>query len=174
MKNLFIATFVANVVVTLITFVVLPEEVAIHFGEDGKADGWAPNYVNALLMTGVHLLIFFSFYYSPRLMFLFPAKWINLPNREYWLSPENKPRTVGKTEQFMWRFGVSTFLFFLVISLLTLQANLAEEVKLSLPVFFTVLGAYMLYTVWWTIAFFVAFRMPKEHRVEQEAKEGDG
>ena len=162
MKLLFILTFIANVVLTLISLAMLPDRVAIHFGADGMADGWAPAYVNALLMTGIHLLLFFSLYFSPRLMLLFPAKWINLPNKEYWLAPRNQSRTMEKISSFMWRFGTAMFLFLFVITVLTLQANLSEINRLNLNTFLPALGVLLGYTVWWTITFFRAFRLPSD------------
>ena len=57
MRRLFILAFVANVALSLISLHVLPERVAIHFGADGTADGWGPNYADAALMTGVQMLL---------------------------------------------------------------------------------------------------------------------
>src|ERR1035437_3257899 len=97
MRTLFILAFIANVVVTLISLAVLPARVAIHYGADGMANGWAPNYVNALLMTGTYVLMFCSLYFGHRLNILFPPKWwIGLPNKEYWLSPANRTRAMEK------------------------------------------------------------------------------
>ncbi|MFH0908317.1 MAG: DUF1648 domain-containing protein [bacterium] len=159
MRALFILTFMANVVVTLISLAVLPSRVAIHYGADGMANGWAPNYVNALLMTGTHVLLFCSLYFSHRLILLFPPKWINLPNKEYWLKPEHRTRTMEKIQGFMWRFGGAVFLFFLVLGLLSLQANLAKIVRLNQRVLLPATGAFLAYTIWWTIVFFRAFRV---------------
>ena len=162
MRKLFILTFFANVVVTLISLAVLPDRLAVHFGADGMANGWAPNYVNAIFMTGTHVLLFCSFYFSPRLMLLFPAKWINLPNKVYWLQPSVLPQTVAKIATSMWPLGVAMFLFFLVIGVLSLQANMAPTVRLNLNVFFPALVALLIYTAWWTIMFFRAFRLPRD------------
>jgi uncharacterized membrane protein len=153
-------TFVANVVVTLISLAVLPARVAIHFGADGMANGWAPNYVSALLMTGTHVLLFCSLYFGHRLALLFPPKWINLPNKEYWLNPVNMPQTMEKIQGFMWRFGVAVFLLLFIMSLLSLQANMSKIVRLNQQVFLPVMGAFLVYTIWWTIVFFRAFRIP--------------
>ncbi len=57
MRILSLLAFAANVVVTLISLAVLPARIAIHFGADGMANVWAPNYVNALLMTGTQVLL---------------------------------------------------------------------------------------------------------------------
>ena len=160
MRTLFMMTFIANAVVTLISLAVLPSRVAIHYGAGGMANGWAPNYVNALLMTGTQVLLFCSLYFGHRLALLFPPGWVNLPNKEYWLSPANMPRTMEKIQGFMWRLGVAVFLLLLIMGLLSLQANMAQPVRLNDRVFLPALAAFFGYVIWWTIAFFRAFRIP--------------
>lgn len=160
MRKLFILMLIANVAVTLVSLIVLPERVAIHFGAGGVPNGWASNLVNALLMTGTHALLFCLLYFSPRLVVIFPAWCINLPHKEYWLKPGNLPKTQEKLNHFMWQFGAAIFLFFLVVGLLALQANLVDPVRLSLQVIYPVLGLFLLYTIGWLIAFYRAFRLP--------------
>lgn len=160
MRILFILAFIANLLVTLISLVVLPERVAIHFGADGIADGWASTYVNAVLMTSVHVLIFCTFYFLPRLLFLIPARWINLPNKDYWLQPENLPQTQKTFSHLMWQFGIAMFLFLLIVGLLSLQANLSSPVRLNLTIFYPALVIFLIYTIWWTIGMYRAFRLP--------------
>jgi len=162
MRTLFILLFIANVAVTLISLAVLPHRVAIHFGIDGLPNGWAPNYVNAILMSSVHLLILFSIYFSPSLAFLLPAKWINLPNKEYWLMPVNRSRALEMLRGLLWRFGIAIFLFFLVIGLLAIQANMAKPVRLNEAIFLPAFGAFVVYVVYWTIVFYRAFRLNGE------------
>jgi len=159
MRNVFILMLLANVAVTLISLVVLPDRVAIHFGADGVANGWAPNTVNALLMTGTHALLFCLLYFSPRFVLWFPAWCINLPNKEYWLNPVNLSKTREKLQYFMWQFGAAIFLFFLVVGLLSIQANLVSPFRLNLQLFFPVFGLFLLYTIGWIIAFYRAFRI---------------
>lgn len=98
MRILFLLAFAANVVVTLISLAVLPARIAIHFGADGMANVWAPNYVNALLMTGTQVLLLCLLYFAHRLILWVPPKWINLPHKEYWLSPGNQARTMEKIQ----------------------------------------------------------------------------
>jgi uncharacterized membrane protein len=160
MRTLFMLTFVANVVVTLISLAVLPARVAIHYGADGMANGWASNHVNALLMTGTHVVLFCSLYFSHRLVLMFPSKWVNLPNKEYWLSAENKLQASARIQGFMWRFGIAIFLFLLVVEVLSLWANLAEPARLDQRVFLPAMGVFMVYTICWAVGFRRAFRIP--------------
>ena len=68
MRMVFILMFLVNVAVTLVSLAVLPARVAIHFGADGVADGWGTNTANAIFMTAIHVFLFSTMYFSPRLV----------------------------------------------------------------------------------------------------------
>ena len=162
MRVVFILVFVANVVLSLISLAILPPRVAIHFGLGGMADNWAPSYVNVLFFIGTNVFLFFFIYLTPGLVFMFPSRWINLPNKEYWLRVENKARTVPKFSSLMWEFGIALFLFLFVAELLAIEANLSKPVRLNEKLFFLALILFLLYTAYWCIRLFRAFRLPKE------------
>jgi uncharacterized membrane protein len=162
MRSLFILTFIANVVLSLVSLVLLPPRVAIHFGSGGIANHWASNHFNTLFFIGTNTFLFVSLYFTPRLIFRFPARWINLPNKDYWLRSENKARTVEIFSSFMWEFGAALLLFFLAAQLLTIRANLSQPVRLDERLFLLALALFMLYTVYWCIKLFKAFRLPRE------------
>lgn len=164
MKNrtVFILTFIANVLLAIASLAILPSRVAIHFGRGGLPDGWAPSYVNTLLFLGINTVLFCSLYFTPRLVDRVPAKWINLPNKDYCLQPVNKPRLEGMFSGYMWQFGTVLFIFLSAIGLLTIQANLSQPVRLDEKLFFTVLAIFLVFTVYWCIRLFRSFRIPKE------------
>ncbi len=160
MRSAFIASFVANLVLAIVSTQVLPERVAIHFGAGGAADGWGSTNANALLMAGVNLLLFCSIYLSPWLLERIPARWISLPNRDYWLTPENKERAVQIMRERMWQFGTALFLFLFFTGLLTISANLSQPVRLNEGFFLSGLVVFLVYSGYWTIALLRAFRIP--------------
>jgi hypothetical protein len=110
----------------------------------------------------MNVFFFCTFYYAPRWITAVPAKWVNLPNRDYWLAPAQKPQAREKLASLMWRFGVAFFLLFLAIGVFTLQANLADPPRLDETRFLVALSAFMLYTIYWTVAVVRDFRVPKE------------
>jgi uncharacterized membrane protein len=158
----FIMVFIANVVLSLVSFVLLPSRVAIHFGPGGMANNWAPSYVNTLFFIGTNTFLFLSICFTPRLVFMFPPKWINLPNKDYWLRLENKARTVAIFSSLMWEFGIALFLFLFVVELLAIEANLSQPVRLNEKIFFSALILFLLYTAYWCIRLLRAFHLPKE------------
>lgn len=179
MRVTFIISFVANVVLALISLVILPAKVAIHFGPGGMPNNWVPSYVNSLIFLGMDIVLFVCLYFSPYLTFIFPPKWINLPNKQFWLAPENRRWTVAKISTLMYQFGVAIFLFLFVIGLLTIQANLMNPVRLKERYFFPFLTLFMVYSIVWCIVFFRSFRIPNEknlanHQIQPIARQSPG
>ena len=162
MRLIFILVFIANVVLSLITLAILPPRVAIHFGVGGMANGWVPSYINTFFFIGINAFLFFSLYFTPQLVFRFPTKYINLPNKDYWLRLENKARMVRIFSSFMWEFGTALLLFFFAVQLLTIRANLSHPVKLNEKLFLSASTLFILFTVCWCVKLFRAFRPPRE------------
>jgi len=160
MRVAFITSFLANVMVTLVSMLILPERVAIHFGSGGLPDSWASNLNSTLLMLGAHALVFVSLYFSPKLLATMPSRWISLPNRDYWLAPERRSEAVAKFSELMWQFGTAVFLFMLLAGVLTMRANLSKPVRLEEGVLLIGLAIFLAYTAYWTIALLRAFRIP--------------
>jgi uncharacterized membrane protein len=79
-KALFVVAFIANLVLTVAAMMLCPGTVASHFGAGGEPDGWMPSQVDALVMAGACVLLFVSFHFTPFLMRITPARWVNLPN----------------------------------------------------------------------------------------------
>jgi hypothetical protein len=60
----------------------------------------------------------------------------------------------------MLEFGCALFTFLLGTGLLTLEANLADPVRLNESLFFPLFLAFMVYTVYWCVKFTLAFKIP--------------
>jgi hypothetical protein len=77
----------------------------------------------------------------------------------------------------MWESGIALFLFLFAVELLTIQANLSQPVKLNEELFFSATLLFLLFTVYWCIKLFKAFRLPKEteraNRPIEEQGKGD-
>jgi len=162
MRALFILSFIANVILTLVSLAILPSRVAIHFGWNGMADGWAPSYVYAIIFLGTEIFLFCCLFLAPRFMFVFPDKWLNLPNKRYWLEEENKPRMKAIVASMMWEFGIAMFVFLFIVIALTIQANLSDPVRLNEKVFLADLVLFLFYVAYWCTKWFWAFRTPTE------------
>jgi len=162
MRKLLICLFLANVILTLISLLILPSEVAIHFVRNGIPDSWAPRETNAIIFLVIQLPLFILFYSASILPLKIPPKLLSLPNKNYWLKEENISRIKPKLTSLMLEFGCALFCFLLGTGLLTLEANLADPVRLNETLFFPLFIAFMLYTGYWCVKFAMAFKIPED------------
>lgn len=135
----------------------LPDTVASHFGADGEANEWSAKqtffvvYFFALaLVVGIFLLL-------PAFFRRLPASMINLPNKEYWLAPERREKTLLFLTDQLNRFGVATLSLLIATIQLAIRANLRPEKRLS-STMWVLLGVYALYTGRWALTFYRKFQ----------------
>ncbi|MBM4147573.1 MAG: DUF1648 domain-containing protein [Lentisphaerae bacterium] len=159
MRRAFIVSYLANVVLALVSWALLPDRVAIHFGVGGRPDNWAPGCVNALVVLCLDTVLFLAFYFSPRLTSVVPAKWMSLPNKQFWLAPENRAATDAKVSALMWRFGTALFAFLFAVGVLA-AANLADPVRLNERLVLSIAGVFLAYSLVWCVSFLREFRLP--------------
>jgi uncharacterized membrane protein len=162
MKRAFLIIFFLTLLFNAISYFLLPEQAAIHFSRGGHADSWAPREIHCLLFTGIDVLLFLLFWYSPNLMLNTPAKWVNLPHKSFWLAKENRPLTRKKLEFHMLEFGIAMFILFFFLSVLSVDANRSHPVKLNESLLISFVVIFLVYTVYWIIKFYRSFRIPKE------------
>jgi hypothetical protein len=162
MRTIFFVAFAANVLLWLLSLVVLPDQVAVHFGRGGVPDSWASKEWNALVFVLLEIPLFLLLWYAPSLPLGLPPRFVSVPNKDYWLRKENQPAFKQKMQHLMAQFGTAFFLFFFCVGVLTLQANLSEPVRLNEQAFFPVLVLFLVYTVVWSIGLIRSFRVPEE------------
>jgi len=160
MRTLLILLFIANIALGVISLRLLPPEVAVHFGGGGVPDSWGSREFSVLFPMIFNVLMFPIFYFTSALVFAFPPRFVNLPNKNYWLAEENKAATRKKLTRLMCEFGSAFYAFFFCVGLLTLQANLTHPVRLNQTFFLTFLGVYLFYTAWWCFKLYRGFRVP--------------
>lgn len=128
----------------------LPERVASHFDFQGVADGWMTRdqYVltmgaTALLMPLFMLAIGLSFQ-------VLPAESMNLPHREYWLSPDRKAETALYMTKWMAWLSCIVVALTLALHWLVVRANHADPVRLSNEIWILV-AAFLGSVVCWLV-----------------------
>jgi len=138
----------------------LPEKVATHFNESGQADGWSTrrSYVWTWSCS-VGLLPVMILGSIAAVRFL-PARWVNVPHREFWLAPGQIEFTRAIVAGMVHWIGVATFLFTIVLNHLTLRANLTPEPSLGLwP--WILLGALFIAMAVIIVPVMLRFRRPR-------------
>jgi len=70
----------------------------------------------------------------PALLRFVPVSMINLPHRQFWLSPQKRQETFDKITGCMAGFGILTLSMLLAVIQLTIQANMDGTHRLPTPV----------------------------------------
>lgn len=161
MRHVLVAVLVLSLATAAVGHVMMPDRVASHFGADGRADGWSSKGFFTVLMVVIDLMMFAMFYWSHVLLERVDARFISLPNREYWLTDANKPAAIAKMRDFMAEFGVATLLLLIYAKISTIMANAGAEERLNSDVFLWVILIYLAYTVWWCVRLMRAYRLPQ-------------
>lgn len=101
----------------------LPPRLASHFNASGAADGWmdkstfVTSWIAAVVFLNLLVIgICWGFRFLPDSMF-------NLPHRDYWLSPAQRPTTVGAMLEFGFGLAFAITLLFGELYDQTLKAN---------------------------------------------------
>jgi len=95
----------------------------------------------------------------PALLRFVPTSMINLPHREYWLSPQKRQETFDRIAGYIAGFGVLTLSMLLTVIQFTIEANMDGTQRLPTPWFLVVLPGYIAAVVVWLVVFFSAFRV---------------
>lgn len=72
----------------------LPELVASHFGAGGAANGFMPRGQYMGFMLALVLAVPSLIFFAGRLASSVQVRFINLPNKQYWLAPERRAATL--------------------------------------------------------------------------------
>jgi len=140
----------------------LPETVATHFGANNNANGSMSR--NAYLLFILSFMIAMSAFVSfivgtlPR---KFP-RWTNLPNRDYWLSPERREESLNFLNAHGKRLACLIVMMMLGMHYVILKANHLQPPTLPVATFSSILIGFVLALIWWIIRLYRRF--PKEAR----------
>jgi len=81
----------------------------------------------------------------PRIIGAMPVSLINLPNKEFWLSPERRAETLSYLQMHMAWFGCALLAFLLFVMELVYRANLQSPPRLNSAAFVPGLVVFLLF-----------------------------
>lgn len=146
MKTFLYGTLVAltifGAIVHLLYFPHLPDRVASHFNAAGKADGFLSKGSYMAMMLGLNFGVSIFMGGLAWAIKFMPASMINVPHKEYWLSPSRRPYTDKLNETILLVVGIATSIFLTVLGHLTHRANCRNE-DLSNGIFIVSLVIYL-------------------------------
>ena len=109
----------------------LPDRVATHFNAAGAADGWSTRsgFLTTCLVTlALTAILIPALSWGLRFV---PPRWINIPNRVYWLAPERVDETLRAVGDAVRWLGVPIFATLVALYHLMMRANLSPDPNLG-------------------------------------------
>jgi hypothetical protein len=133
--------------------------VPVHFGWSGAPDRWG----TPLELLSVHACVisFATALFSslPQLIRWAPAALINLPNKQYWLTPENREIAAAKFAGWSNIMGTAINGLMIALQLLLWPSRVSNDSAPSLGFWF-VLVTFVAFTVCWCAWLIAAYRLP--------------
>jgi len=162
MRILFIITCLANIAFAFGSLPWMPNPVANHFAADGTPNGFMPPIADAILMSTIvgfiaFVLLGISFLFQLNL----PSYCFNMPNRDYWLNEENRPKTMRILSLSIERIGVVTMLWMLYTQWEIFRANQTIPPKLHSEALYGSTILFVIIIIFEVVRLFLAFQMPK-------------
>ncbi|MEN6318374.1 MAG: DUF1648 domain-containing protein [Syntrophaceae bacterium] len=142
----------------------LPERIAIHFGASGQPNGWMIRSTYLVFMGAFGMGLPLISVVIALVVRLVPARFINLPNHDYWLSPERQSQTcMYISRQLLW-LACLEVVFFAGIQFLIVEANRMAPVQLPMEMFLSLIGCFLVAVALWIIVFIRHFVKAAEEK----------
>ncbi len=150
-KIAFLVSAVVFILLQLIYYSQMPENVAIHFNANGEANGWMPkraNLISSFFIIGIITSAFIGISY---ILNIIPKSLINVPKKDYWLSSQNKDLLINILKGNLYFIGFATNLLMIIMFHQIYRFNLHTIDKVSI----IVIVPYLICVVGSTIYLFV-------------------
>jgi uncharacterized membrane protein len=138
----------------------MPDRVATHYDGAGNPNGWMTRGG----MVGFQLLMLAitaaAFVGLPLLLGRLSPKLINIPNREYWLSPERRAASVAALQNWMAVQGSGVVILMMAVTGLLHHANQVSPPRLSPSGLLASLAAFLLFVGGSIVALYRRFPRP--------------
>jgi uncharacterized membrane protein len=136
----------------------LPATLAVHFNVSGAADGWSSRtgfiFTYGAIEAAVAVFSLTFAFLAGRL----PASAVNIPNRDYWLSPERSESTIS----FLWGrvlwLEATTLAFLVAVAEIIFRLNLSGGAPTLPSRFFTTLAVFVITVGWQAVSIVIHFR----------------
>ena len=153
----FAALYLAVAVGVLITAPWLPERVATHFGLEGHPNGWMTRTGYFAFVTAFPLLLALFFAGIAALTRVLPARFVNIPNRDFWLAPERRAATSVLIRHWLAGLLCLLTLFFAGLHVLTIIANRSTPPQLPMGGLLLLVIVFLLALMIWLSMFLMRF-----------------
>jgi uncharacterized membrane protein len=157
----FIILLVLCIFETMRLWLLAPATMASHFNALGSPDGYTSKvgffifeFKTVGVVVGLNLLL-------QILLAVLPAEWINMPNREYWLSAEHREGTLDKLSSFSAALFGGILLVLQVGFELAFYANMQKPIRFSAQWMVISIIAFIVFSFLMLASLIRSFRIPK-------------
>ena len=138
----------------------LPDVVQSHFDGHGNPNGWQSKTVFFSFFIGITVLASLFSFGLPALLRSVPNQLLNVPNKEYWFSPERRAVSLDFISAWFAWHGCALFLLVSFVFEYAIQSNLpGGQVPNPMRLLYAV-SAFLAFTLFWIIRIFLRFSRP--------------
>jgi len=138
----------------------LPEVVASHFNGRGVANGWQSKSAFFGFFVAMTVLAAVVGFGIPRIIATVPSQLINLPNKRYWLAPENLAETMEFLGAYFAWFGCAVLLIMILTFDYAIQSNLHPNNRPDPSRMWYILVGFFIFVGVWIARMFTRFGRP--------------
>jgi len=141
----------------------MPDVMATHFGPSGQADAWTNKNMFFVTYGAIEVVIVAMAFFLAKFGSRLPAGALNIPNKDYWLDPERRAKSLRFVwGQILW-LEAATLAFLLAVAEVVFRTNLsADPPILPAPEFAILLVVFIVVTGWLSLRILFHFRRPRD------------
>jgi uncharacterized membrane protein len=146
----------------------LPDVVASHFDAHGIANGWQAKSAFFGVLVMLSVLAAVLGFGLPRIITIIPTQLINLPNKQYWLSPEHLAETQEFLSAYFAWFGCALFVVMISAFDYAVRSNLYPENRPDVSRIWYTLAGFLVFVVVWIACMLARFSQTPGDTSSQE------
>jgi hypothetical protein len=163
--TLFFLTFAVCVVELFWAYNQLPERVHAHFPSWLHVGAEGPKWIFVTISGAIPLMIAIAAVISIRLVKRDPEKFVQVPNRNYWMSPIRREETLDMIASRIYLLGAVKFVADAIFIYVAVRANLAGTPELNAGMLFFLAAAFVVAKVALALQLFWRFQFPKSLQI---------
>jgi uncharacterized protein DUF1648 len=161
-KSVFVVLAAAAAIHFFHLYAQLPAVVASHFDAHGAPNGWQTRTIFFAFFVGSIVISAVVCFSIPLLIASVPPALINLPHKQYWLSPERHSSSLDYlSAHFAW-LGCAVLLVGIFAFEFSVRANFQPDKRFDTASLLYVLAAFFVFVIVWMGRLLARFGKPPE------------